>query len=403
MYKRVMCCRVPKIVISIIGAVAITLYITTSHQPTNLHVNEKSTISWEMNTTLTNSTKTILIWNGLRRFELDVFGEGREPFVQRNCPINDCLLTRNKSIANLEDFDAIIFNVPTFARLNFPQDTKRSSKQRYIFFSQESPVYVGEDPSHFDNFFNWTMSYQRNSDIVYDYGRIVALPTAPKSESEIAERIAESGRGVNRAEGKMKMVAWFCSHCYTHSRREKYVNLLRKYINVDMYGGCYMKQCQLNETSYLSDDSCYEMLDHNYRFYLSFENSLCTDYVTEKFFNILQYNVIPIVMGGVDYSTIAPPHSYIDALQYTPRQLAEYLLLLSTNETLYNEYFWWKPYYKIELRYPVSETRALCQLCEKLHRNQTVSIYKDLRPHWGMEAQCHKPLLKGVRFFFGYL
>ena len=54
------------------------------------------------------------------------------------------------------------------------------------------------------------------------------------------------------------------------------------------------------------------MLESNYKFYISFENSLCSDYVTEKFFNILKYNIIPITLNGVDMSEIAPPNSYID-------------------------------------------------------------------------------------------
>ena len=54
------------------------------------------------------------------------------------------------------------------------------------------------------------------------------------------------------------------------------------------------------------------MLESNYKFYISFENSLCSDYVTEKFFNILKYNIIPITLNGADMSEIAPPKSYID-------------------------------------------------------------------------------------------
>ena len=36
------------------------------------------------------------------------------------------------------------------------------------------------------------------------------------------------------------------------------------------------------------------------------------DYITEKFWKVLPYNVIPIVLNGVDMTTVAPPHSYID-------------------------------------------------------------------------------------------
>ena len=56
------------------------------------------------------------------------------------------------------------------------------------------------------------------------------------------------------------------------------------------------------------------MLETNYRFYLSFENSLCKDYVTEKFFKPMKYDVIPIVFNGADFKSYPPPHSAINAL-----------------------------------------------------------------------------------------
>jgi len=43
----------------------------------------------------------------------------------------------------------------------------------------------------------------------------------------------------------------------------------------------------------------------------SFENSLCKDYVTEKFFKVFEHDMVPIVFGHADYSKIAPPKSYI--------------------------------------------------------------------------------------------
>ena len=52
------------------------------------------------------------------------------------------------------------------------------------------------------------------------------------------------------------------------------------------------------------------------QFYLSLENSLCRDYITEKFWKVLPYNVIPVVLNGVNMSKIAPPHSYIDIKEF---------------------------------------------------------------------------------------
>ena len=71
------------------------------------------------------------------------------------------------------------------------------------------------------------------------------------------------------------------------------------------------------------------------------------DYVTEKFFNILPYNVIPVVFNGANMSAIAPPHSYINAEDFSSvDQLAEYLQLVAGNDSLFASYFWWRDYYK---------------------------------------------------------
>ena len=59
------------------------------------------------------------------------------------------------------------------------------------------------------------------------------------------------------------------------------------------------------------------MLERDYKFYLSFENSLCRDYVTEKFYNALQFTTVPIVYGSANYSTVAPRKSYIDVRDFS--------------------------------------------------------------------------------------
>ena len=42
------------------------------------------------------------------------------------------------------------------------------------------------------------------------------------------------------------------------------------------------------------------MISEEYLFYLAFENGLCTDYVSEKFFKVMPYNTVPVVYGAAD-------------------------------------------------------------------------------------------------------
>ena len=339
----------------------------------------------------------LLSWLLLFRFELDYFGQGVHGFRRNRCLVDDCFITRNRSLMPVDQFDAIIFNLPTLSSVTFPKNVARRADQRYILFSQESPTYLDRNVKEFDGFFNWTMTYQHSADIPYIYGRLVPLPSAPSpQDSQVRKLIEESKDGPNYAKGKNKLVAWFNSHCFTQSRREDYAKTLSKHIKVDVYGRCSNLQCAFNETTYLSSPECYDMLEKHYKFYLSFENALCTDYITEKFFDMLNRRIIPVVLGGADYSAIAPPHSYIDATLYTPKELAEYLKRLASDDRLYNEYFWWKPFFRVESRFPQMANRALCQLCRQLHFNHTVSIYTDLRARFSKDGQCRPSDWKGV-------
>eukprot|EP00091_Calanus_sinicus_P007279 TRINITY_DN18262_c0_g1_i1.p1 TRINITY_DN18262_c0_g1~~TRINITY_DN18262_c0_g1_i1.p1 ORF type:complete len:150 (-),score=29.34 TRINITY_DN18262_c0_g1_i1:34-483(-) len=126
----------------------------------------------------------------------------------------------------------------------------------------------------------------------------------------------------------------------------------QKFLAVDIYGECGPLSCgtsrNMGHSYRLQDDPCFDMVNRNYRFYLSFENAICQDYVTEKIFNALRLNTIPIVLGGANYTKILPPGSFINAGNFeSPKALAAYLQTVLYNSTLYESYFSWRPFYDI--------------------------------------------------------
>ena len=225
----------------------------------------------------------------------------------------------------------------------------------------------------------------------------MTAPTAISREA-ISNLISQSVR-LNQSINNNKStssVAWLASHCPTHSKREDYIRQLKRFIRVDAYGTCgdlQLENCGKDSTG-ASPERCYDTLESKYKFYLSFENSICNDYVTEKFFWIMTRNIVPVIYGGADYNRIAPPHSYIDANQLEPKELAEYLLLLDANETLYNEYFWWKDYYYVEAGPEQMVKRGFCELCKKLQLDDgQIKIYNEMPSHWLPENQCKNPTM----------
>ncbi len=339
--------------------------------------------------------KSILLWNAPQRAEVISFGIGHEIFKEQGCLIPDCEIIVSPwqfPERPLNTYDAIIINLNDQMWLHeLPNSDDRSMSQRYVFFTQEPPSGLEEYADSFfvDDYYNWTMTYRLDSDIPFIYGRITPKESAPTSPEQMTNLIkqATDQKTLNRAKNKLKLVAWMVSHCTTDGRREEYVKQMQKYINIDIYGDCGKLKCNRHEL-FSSTLTCYDMLEFNYKFYLAFENSICKDYVTEKFFNIINRNIIPVVYGGADYSKIAPPYSYIDARKYEPKQLAAYLKMLDANDTLYNEYFWWKEHYVVESGLEQMTRRGFCDLCQKLHKNDEFKTQTRLNWQWRLKQDC---------------
>ncbi|QQP51756.1 FucTC CG40305PAlike [Caligus rogercresseyi] len=125
-----------------------------------------------------------------------------------------------------------------------------------------------------------------------------------------------------------------------------------------------------------------------YKFYLSLENSICKDYMTEKLWNALNHSVVPIVLGGGDYANTLPEGSYIDASSNGPKALAALMKTLDEDESRYAEYFWWKERFSASVLSEEEHAERHCALCERLHRDDSHQVMEDLEKWWEKEGRC---------------
>lgn len=133
-------------------------------------------------------------------------------------------------------------------------------------------------------------------------------------------------------------------------------------------------------------------LENNYKFYLTFENSLCQDFISEQFYEILKLNIIPIVYGGSDYAKFAPPHSYIDVNDFdTVNHLVDYLNYLNNHPLEYMKYFWWKTKYELVINKSIN---GFCELCKTLQKPKLWEKYQSYHniTKWWFENMCYKKL-----------
>ena len=143
-------------------------------------------------------------------------------------------------------------------------------------------------------------------------------------------------------------------------------------------------------------EKMYKEMLRPYKFYLSFENTNCQDYITETFFAALRTEeVVPIALGGAsinDYATLAPRHSYIHVDEYSSvSELAQKLEHLSQNDTAYKEYFWWTEYYRVTSHWE-HYVAAQCELCEKMNLVRSKRLFlppTNIYDFLSAEKTCH--------------
>ncbi|XP_039521879.1 4-galactosyl-N-acetylglucosaminide 3-alpha-L-fucosyltransferase 9-like [Pimephales promelas] len=273
--------------------------------------------------------------------------------------IHGCHLTVDKSQFNKahgvlihhRDIHGDLSNMPKLPRPPF---------QKWVWMNMESPTHTARH-SNLNNLFNLTSSYRLDSDILVPYGRILEN-TGGKKDYEIPR--------------KNKLVCWIVSNWNPNFRRSKFYGEFEKHISVQTYGNHFNKRI---------GDQDYTDVMSSCKFYLSFENSIHKDYITEKLYRPLSLGTVPVVIGPprANYEEFIPASAFIHVDDFkTPKELADHLKLLDQNDNLYRQHFTWREHF-----FAKGGSFGLehaCYSCDHIRRNKNYRVVNDLNSwFWG--------------------
>lgn len=136
-------------------------------------------------------------------------------------------------------------------------------------------------------------------------------------------------------------------------------------VTVHSYGKCmHNKDAPKDKSSRASGKG---QIIRNYKFTIAFENGNTKDYVTEKLYGPLVEGTVPLHMGVDNVHDFAPEHSVISVHDFeSPKELAEYLLMLDKDDAKYAEYLAWKnkpPSDKFKALMDLSNVHSRCRMC----------------------------------------
>ena len=326
----------------------------------------------------TKKVKRILYW---KPFLDDTIDKSDNVCLER-CEAKCEIISKKTDIAkadavnfHLTDLWPENWNIGTRSTIDFP--SYRRPDQVWIVSNMEPPQHLWGDLKVFNGLFNWTQWYRTDADIHWRYGSPYKL-----TEREKANVYAVASKR-NIFKEKSKEIIGRISNCMDINRRYKVIAEMRKYLDIDMFGGCYNNPCGDNPRDEL-DKACREIMKE-YKFYLAFENNDCKDYVTEKYWQSLYREQIPIVNWKSLNRSIVIPNSYINVYDFRDiKSLADYISKVSSNETLYNSYFEWMK------SYASWDRCTSCQVCRALHdEDKPAQVIEDF-DSWVRNDICQK-------------
>ena len=255
-----------------------------------------------------------------------------------------------RGVKNYSNAELIVFNHLEIKSYGTPPP--REPHQLSAFYLKEPQTALRSvNLTEWNEFFNYSATFRLESEGSFHIFR--------------ARLEKLKAKGIKHFSNKRKKyparALWFVSHCTTsnstsgiQSAREEYVLNLSKYIQIDVFTSNRKNTCSNRFKGMLNISQNTQEPDMGYYgFYLAFENHLCRDYITEKFWRVLESNgtTIPIALGGLsvaDYEAIAPPNSFLHVKNFTsPQALAQHMIYVAQNDGAFHYYHQWRNEYNL--------------------------------------------------------
>ena len=244
--------------------------------------------------------------------------------------------------------------------------------------------------------FNWTCFLSRKATLQLKY-----IHTYARKQPLSLEEILTQYKNFNKSQN----FCWMINNCgLTWTPRTKLgQSLINKLSSKIHMHGSASRSCLNGSRDNIIDHGSFALgsdYDRERRerikpckFYLSFENSNCTDYVTEKFGNPLRVFSIPIVNGFRDSYEQLVPGSFIHVKDFgNAENLARYLDYLLQNETAFMEYHKWRMHMSLDPLENTTYYQDQCKICRRIaqfHENDEKPVtIDDLSTHMKNLQTC---------------
>ncbi|XP_074084408.1 GDP-fucose protein O-fucosyltransferase 3-like [Macrotis lagotis] len=273
-----------------------------------------------------------------------------------HCGADTCFFTINRSYQHHHLTKAFLFYGTDFSIDSLP--LPRKVHHDWALFHEESPknnYKLFHEPVI--TLFNHTATFSRHSHLPLTTQYLEGVDALKSLRYMLPLHTKNSLRQ------RLAPLVYVQSDCDPPSDRDSYVRELMSHIRVDSYGECLRNRelpPQLSNPASMEDDGFYRILAQ-YKFILAFENAVCDDYITEKFWRPLKLGVVPVYYGSPSITDWLPSNkSAVLVARFShPRELAGFIKQLDNDDKEYEAYIEWK------LKGEISNHRLLMALKER--------------------------------------